>query len=81
MALSKDALADYLLQNFGLERDQVGEAAPLFSDGLLDSFHLLDLVSFLEAQEGIKVKPLEVNLDNLDSIERILRFLQTKRGR
>ena len=50
----------------------------LISSGLIDSFSLVELVLFIEKQCGIKVKPTEVNLDNLDSVERILVFAEAR---
>jgi acyl carrier protein len=32
---------------------------------------------FIEQEGGIKIEPMEVNLENLDSIERILRFVDS----
>jgi acyl carrier protein len=51
---------------------------PLFSSGLIDSFSLATLILAVEEKAGVKLDPLDVTLDNLDSIERILRFLSTK---
>jgi acyl carrier protein len=36
---------------------------------------MVELVLFIEETCGIRMKPSEVNLDNLDSIERILAFV------
>jgi acyl carrier protein len=33
---------------------------------------------FLETKAGIKVDPVEVNLDNLDSIDKILAYVASK---
>ena len=35
---------------------------------------MVDLVAWIEGEAGITFGPLDINLDNLDSIERILGF-------
>ena len=76
--MSRERLIDYLVDQFSLRSDEVADATPLFSGGLLDSFNLVDLVGFLERECKCKVGAMEVNLENLDSIERILRFAASK---
>jgi acyl carrier protein len=48
---------------------------PLFSTGLLDSFHLLDVIVFIESHLGRRLSPLEVHLDHIDTPRRILAYL------
>lgn len=50
----------------------------LFQDRLLDSLNLLSLVHHLEETHGIKIKPSEINIDNLDTVARIEEFLGRK---
>ena len=45
--------------------------------GLVDSFAMVDLVGFIETRCCAKMKPSDVNLDNLDSIGRILNYVQS----
>lgn len=80
MSVSRDGLVTYLVDNFGVRADDLTDEAPLFSKGLLDSFHLVDLVGYIEGAAGIKVGAMEVNLDNLDSIGKILAFVASKQG-
>ena len=51
---------------------------PLFSSGIVDSFAPITLLTFLESPWGFRIGPLEVNLDNFDSVERILQFAERK---
>lgn len=78
MKLTKEELTGYLNDSLGLDCDEIDDAAPLFSSGLIDSFALVSLIVFIENKCGIKVQPMEVNLDNMDSVERILRFVEGK---
>ena len=51
---------------------------PLFSSGIVDSFAPITLMTFLESQCGFRIGPMEVTLDNVDSVERILQFAERK---
>jgi acyl carrier protein len=78
MGLTQDILLNYLGEQLRLNRKQIMSDTSLFASGLIDSFSLVELVLFIEETCAIKMKPSEVNLDNLDSIERILAFVGTR---
>ena len=71
MSLTRDSLLNYLEQ-LGVEADSLTEDTHLFSDGVLDSFTMVDLIAFIEKEA--EVKPGDVRLDNLDSVDRILSY-------
>ena len=50
----------------------------LFEERLLDSLNLITLITHLEKTYGIKITPAEVNIDNLDSVGKMLAFLERK---
>lgn len=78
MTLTREMILDYLGAQMGVDTEEVADDTLLFSSMLLDSFSMIDLIMFIEREAKIKVKPTEVNLDNLDSIERILRFVKSR---
>ncbi|MDB5321397.1 MAG: hypothetical protein JWN40_3028 [Phycisphaerales bacterium] len=80
MAISSEVLLDYMKNRLGLEADDVDDATPLFSSSLLDSFSIVELMVFIETQAGIRMDAWDVTLDNLDSIQKILDYVQTKKG-
>ena len=80
MTLTQDALLDYLEQKHAVPSASVEASTALFSDGHLDSFSMVDLILFIEENTGISVSPGDVTLDNLDSIDRILRFVGERVG-
>jgi acyl carrier protein len=71
--MTKDELLEVLRDDLGVDTTEIHEDTPLFSSGTIDSFSLVSLILFLE-RKGVKVNPMDVNLDNLDSMVRILRF-------
>ena len=54
---------------------EVSEDTPLFSSGLIDSFSLVSLMTYIEDRAGIRISPGDVSLSNFDSIGRILNYL------
>jgi acyl carrier protein len=65
------ALRGALASRFGILEDDTA----LFSDGLMDSLSVIELVSFIEKQIGCAIPPAEITLQNFDSISRIMRFI------
>ncbi len=74
MAITRDALYAWLTDEGGLDREDATDDTPLFSDGLLDSLVMVDLIAWMEETGGFKMKWSEVTLDNLDTAARILTF-------
>lgn len=61
-----------------LETDELSLSSPLFSAGVIDSFSLVSLLTFIEDTYQIRIGPTDVNLDNFDSLERIENYLKSK---
>ena len=76
MAVTADNIKKFIVVEKNLEPEKIEADTLLFSSGLLDSFSMIELVSFLEKETGTRVKPTEVTLENFDSISRMLSFLE-----
>lgn len=74
MALAREKLVAWILEHAPLDAAQLGDDAPLFSSSLIDSFVMVDLLLFLEQETGRSVPTGDVNLENLDTIGRILAY-------
>ncbi|HEY8369392.1 MAG TPA: acyl carrier protein [Thermodesulfobacteriota bacterium] len=82
MASIEQDIRGFVVENF-LFGDAQSLPAPdesFLASGLIDSTGVLELVSFLERQYGITVEDEELIPDNLDSIERLVRFVERKRA-
>jgi acyl carrier protein len=72
------------LRQFIVENFLFGKEAPLGGDeslldrGIIDSTGVLELVGFLEQQYHIAIQDEELVPDNLDSINRLVRFVSRK---
>ena len=70
-------LLGFFRSNTGLSTEGISEDSPLFSSGLLDSFSLMELMTFLESDVGIRIGPDDLTLDNFDTTNRILEFVRS----
>lgn len=80
MTLTRDTLLQYLGEHARVDLGEVDDDTELFSSGLVDSFAMVDLLVFLEKHTGASMGPEDISLDNLDSVERILRFAASRAG-
>jgi len=67
----KDKIRSLVIDNLGLEPD-IADDTLLFSSGLLDSLSAVSLLFSLNDDLGITLSPLDVALDDFDSIELIV---------
>lgn len=73
------------VRNFVVENLLLGEDENEFLDsqsfldsGLIDSTGILEIIGFLEERYAITIEDDEMVPGNLDSVERIVSFLQTR---
>jgi Acyl carrier protein len=78
--ITKEDLISYMAQELGVETSDVREETLLFSSGIIDSFALVSLITFIEEKCRFRVNPMDVTLDNLDSIDRILGYVRRCRS-
>jgi acyl carrier protein len=71
---------NFIMKEFlpGENPDELTEATPLISGGILDSIATLKLVMFMEETFGVSFEPHEVDKENLDDLASIVRLLQSK---
>ena len=79
MAVTRDNLLEFLQHSLGIDVAELEtDDTELYSSGLIDSFSIVHLIQFLETQGGFEVDPTDVNLENLDSIRKILAYASTQ---
>jgi acyl carrier protein len=78
MALSKEVLFDFVTNNLGIDASELEEDTPLFSSGLIDSKSMVDLIVYIEGEGGVSFEADDITLDHLDTIGRILRFVDSR---
>ena len=59
--------------------DLDGETS-LFEARLLDSVRLMELIEHVEKSYDVRVAPMEIVLENFDTVDRMIGFLERKRA-
>ena len=67
----------FLSESMAVAED-TADSAPLFSTGTLDSVSAIDLVLFLETTFNIKINPIDISIDDLDTINKISEFVGSR---
>ncbi len=76
------AIKAFITSNFlfGQTGTTLTDDQSFLESGIIDSTGMLELVTFVEEQYGIKVDDDELVPENLDSLRRISAFVARKRG-
>ena len=73
----KEAVRAVLKDALRLDVTKIGDADPLFSSGLIDSFALLELITVLESTFNIRISAEKATIENLDSVNGINDLLES----
>lgn len=73
-------LRQFVIDNFlfGQGNGNLRNDDSFLDKGIIDSTGVLELVAFLEEKYRIKIQDRELVPDNLDSINNLVRFVETK---
>ena len=80
MNLSEEDLLTFLREEQYVDTDGIDRSTLLFSSGIVDSFALVELMTYIMDRTGIEFEAADVTLENLDSIEMILGFVANRAG-
>jgi acyl carrier protein len=71
---------DFIKENFMYrdDRAELAETESLLEAGLIDSTGILELVAFIETEFSIQMADADIVPDNLDSVETIVRYVESK---
>jgi acyl carrier protein len=73
---------EFILDNFMYrdDRAELADTESLLDAGLIDSTGILELVAFIETEFSIQMSDADIVPDNLDSVDTIVRYVETRRG-
>ena len=76
----ENRIRNYILENYLFTDDQgmLGSDDSFLQKNILDSTGMLEVIYFLEDEFAIKVQDEEMVPENLDSVNRIVAFLERK---
>ncbi len=77
---SEDKIRRFILENYLVTDDQseLNNDDSFLDQGILDSTGILEIIFFIEDEFGIKIKDDEMVPENLDSVNRIVAFIERK---
>jgi acyl carrier protein len=79
MRAIEQELRRFVIDNFLYgQDDRLDNGDSFLDEGIIDSTGVLELVSFLEEKYSIEVQDREMIPENLDSINRLVAFLERK---
>lgn len=81
MAIEQE-LRQYVLQTFLFSDDEslLKDDDSFLNKGIIDSTGVLELIMFLEEKYGLKVQDEELIPENLDSISKLVAFIERKQA-
>ncbi|AGC44528.1 acyl carrier protein [Myxococcus stipitatus DSM 14675] len=72
----RDRIRAFIVDTFFV--DDFGDNDSFLRKGLIDSTGMMELVSFIETELGIKLEDKELVPENLDSLARVVAFVERK---
>jgi acyl carrier protein len=79
---TEDKLRSFIVEELNWEGDphELSVDYPLIEGHVIDSLGIVQMLSFLESEFGIRVADEEVLPDNFESISRLTHFIESKRA-
>jgi len=75
-----DTILEFIREEADLDDEEVTADTSLFRDQLLDSMNLTALIAFLEETFSIRVKPMDIVFENLDTVHHMLAYVARKQA-
>jgi acyl carrier protein/D-alanine--poly(phosphoribitol) ligase subunit 2 len=74
----KKLIIDYVKREYLEEdaEDEINESTPLISSGIVDSFSMVSLKTFIEKKFDIKIPDEKATTDAFDSVNNIIELLK-----
>lgn len=79
---TQDQVRNFVIENLllGEEEENFTNGQSFLDSGLIDSTGILEIIAFLEDEYDITIKDDEMIPENLDSVERIVAFLEKRKN-
>jgi acyl carrier protein len=76
----KDQIRNFIVSNFYVtDAATLADDTSLLESGIVDSTGILEIITFLESDLGITVADTEMMPENLDSVSRLVAYVQKKK--
>lgn len=78
----EEKVKEFIVRNLMLKRSgvELGTDQPLLESGIMTSFGIVELVSYLQNTFGVTIEDHDIVPDNFQTVRAIIRLVETKRG-
>jgi acyl carrier protein len=73
---TEQLLLTHIRENYIEGERSVDPDTSLFRSQILDSMRLVELVGFIEETFHVSVKPMDITLENLDTVSRMVEWIK-----
>ena len=76
----KESIRSFIVDNFmlGKSPEELSDSGSLLDLGIIDSTGILELVQYIEETFEITIDDSELVPENLDSVDNLIKFIQSK---
>ncbi len=71
-------LIDFICRNFMVEEDEIDLGSSLVDQGIIDSFGLVEISSFLKKEYGVETSQGDMTRDNFGSVHKIVAYTESR---
>lgn len=72
----KTKIRNFLAQELEVDMNSISDTEILFTSGLIDSYSLIELLGFMEAELDYAVDFAELSVDDFDTIEGLVSLVE-----
>ena len=76
----QEKLLIFITENFMVERDEIDLDKSMIDEGIIDSFGLIEIATFMEKEFNMKVGEEQMIRSNFGSVHKIVDFIQRETG-
>lgn len=71
----QEKLLDFITKNFMVERNEIDLDKSLIDEGIIDSFGLIEIGTFMETEFGMTVDEDDMIRENFGSVHKMVAFI------
>lgn len=77
--MNKEDLIEYIVDEYVEDDTEIGDETPLISGGIIDSFSIVSLKTWLEKKESITIPDEMGTADNFETVTKILALIEQRK--
>ena len=74
----REKLLDFICRNFMVEENEIDMDSSLVDQGIIDSFGLVEIATFLKKEFNVETTEKDMNRENFGSIEKLIIYIGRK---